>query len=64
MMHFDSWSDLWVMAGHGPYVWFCYAVFLCVLAVMVVHPLWRLAALKRRLKRRLSALESNQTSEE
>ena len=26
-MYFDSWSELWVMAGHGPFVWFSYAAF-------------------------------------
>lgn len=27
MMAFDSLSAFWVMEGHGPFVWTCYAVF-------------------------------------
>lgn len=46
-MAFDSFSAFMAMEGHGPYVWVCYAVFVALLAGMMV---WS-------LKRNLSALE-------
>jgi heme exporter protein CcmD len=52
------------MAGHGPYVWASYAAFTLVLGAMIIAPLWRLAALKRRLKQRYVALEKAQAVKE
>jgi len=63
-VYFESWSDLWNMAGHGPYVWASYAAFTLVLGAMIIAPLWRLAALKRRLKQRYVALEKAQAVKE
>ena len=63
-MYFDSWSDLWDMAGHGPFVWFSYAAFFVVVSLLVIMPLWRLASLKRRLRQRYLALEKTQSAEE
>jgi heme exporter protein D len=36
-MYFDSLGALWDMAGHGPYVWSCYGLFVVLLAVNVWH---------------------------
>ena len=63
-MYFETWSDLWAMAGHGPYVWFSYGAFFVVVALLVVIPLWRLGSLKRRLRQRYLALEKTQSSQE
>ncbi|MFK7913771.1 MAG: heme exporter protein CcmD [Pseudomonadales bacterium] len=41
---FDSMSDWFEMAGHGPYVWFCYA-----LALFVVLANWLWVRRSRRL---------------
>ncbi len=63
-MYFDSWSELWVMAGHGPFVWFSYAAFFVVISLLIIMPLWRLAGLKRRLRQRYRALEKTQSAGE
>ncbi|MDG0980691.1 MAG: heme exporter protein CcmD [Halieaceae bacterium] len=63
-MYFDSWSDLWSMAGHGPFVWFSYGAFFVVIGLLVIAPLWRLGSLKRRLKQRYLALEKTQSLQE
>ncbi len=51
--YFDSLSAAWQMAGHGPYVWFSYAIFLVVLVALVWSPLAR----QRHLLRELRAAE-------
>jgi|GEM_PF-190862 len=33
-MAFDSLSEIWTMAGHGPYVWTCYGVFLLAMLLL------------------------------
>lgn len=63
-MYFDSWSDLWAMAGHGAFVWFSYGVFFVVIGLLIITPLWRLSRLKHRLRQRYLALEETQSSQE
>ncbi|MEJ2415825.1 MAG: heme exporter protein CcmD [Exilibacterium sp.] len=38
---FNSLSEFWYMAGHGPYVWGCYLVTAMLLIYLVVMPLMR-----------------------
>ncbi|MCW8884080.1 MAG: heme exporter protein CcmD [Motiliproteus sp.] len=38
-MHFESFSDLIEMGGHGPYVWTCYAIAATILIYNIVSPL-------------------------
>lgn len=51
-MYFNSLQALLYMDGHGVYVWFCYAVVLLFLIVLVVYPLQKkrkaLLAIKQR----------------
>ena len=37
-MYFNNLSDLWTMAGHGPYVWAAYAISFVVLAGLIIIP--------------------------
>ena len=47
-MYFESVDALLYMAGHGPYVWSCYSLFIVLLAVNVWHARSeRLKALKQ-----------------
>ncbi|MBU2955282.1 heme exporter protein CcmD [Marinobacter sp. F3R08] len=39
-MAFDSLSAFWVMEGHGPYVWSCYAAFFLLMIGLMVWS-WR-----------------------
>ena len=34
-MYFESLTELWNMAGHGPYVWSCYGLFFSLLGINV-----------------------------
>lgn len=36
-MYFESLDTLWHMAGHGSYVWSCYALFVVLLSINVWH---------------------------
>lgn len=36
-MYFESVDALWHMAGHGPYVWSCYGLFIVLLVANVWH---------------------------
>lgn len=38
-MAFDSLHSFWVMDGHGPYVWTCYAVFFVAMITLVIWSL-------------------------
>lgn len=41
-MYFESFSALWAMEGHGPYVWSAYGVTFMVLLLLVVKAFyWR-----------------------
>ncbi|MFB2705688.1 MULTISPECIES: heme exporter protein CcmD [Marinobacter] len=51
-MAFDSFSAFMVMEGHGPYVWACYAVFVVLLAGMMVSSYKRNQSALRACQRR------------
>ena len=51
-MYFDSFSELWAMAGHGPYVWSAYAISAVVLVGSIVLPI-------RRYRSQLKQLQSH-----
>jgi heme exporter protein D len=36
-MFFNSLEDLWLMSGHGAFVWSCYGLFVGLLALNVWH---------------------------
>ena len=40
-MQFATFQEAFHMAGHGPYVWFSYAVTVIVLIALVVYPISR-----------------------
>jgi heme exporter protein D len=54
-MYFDSFSQLWHMDGHGPYVWGAYAIVLLVLIALVRAPLARRRRTLERVRARLRA---------
>lgn len=58
-MYFDSFGDLWSMAGHGPYVWSAYAIVALVIVVLVREPLLRRRRLLERVRRRAGFSSSN-----
>lgn len=51
-MYFDSLLDLWQMAGHGVYVWSCYALFVALLGIN----LWHGVSQRRRAIKQVRAL--------
>ncbi|GGC75109.1 heme exporter protein CcmD [Marinobacter halophilus] len=63
-MAFDSFSAFIAMEGHGPYVWACYAVFVVLLAGLMVWSVKRnqsvLGACQRRYE--TDAKTSGQTT--
>lgn len=50
MFQFDSVQAFWQMAGHGPYVWFCYAVTVTLMTLLIAQPLYRKRQLVRLIK--------------
>lgn len=57
-MYFDSFAELWHMAGHGPYVWVCYAVTFSVLIGLFVQPLRKKKQVLKAIKLRRLHQES------
>ena len=53
-MFFQSLTELWVMDGHGVYVWTCYAVTFAVLIGLVVYPVRKKKSLMKGIKQRLA----------
>lgn len=51
-MAFDSFSALIAMEGHGPYVWACYAVFVILVAGMMIWSARRNRAVMASCRRR------------
>lgn len=47
---FDSIADFMEMAGHGPYVWACYAITAVSMIYLAVVPLRRRKALFKEIK--------------
>lgn len=50
--YFADFSEFVHMGTHGPYVWACYLVMLCVLFVLGVFPNYRLRQLKKMTRSR------------
>ena len=48
---FESVGELLAMAGHGPYVWACYAITVAVLILLVVSPVRKKARFLREQRR-------------
>jgi len=58
-MVFESFSALLTMEGHGGYVWFCYAVFVVTISVL----LWQPVAAKRKfMQQQLANLRREQAA--
>lgn len=38
---FSDFQSLWLMGGHGPFVWTCYIVTWLALVFLVVQPVWQ-----------------------
>ncbi len=61
-MYFDSFAELWQMAGHGNFVWSAYGISFLVLGVLVLQPLLRYRRELARIKRSaVAALQQNAT---
>ncbi|MGM0953412.1 MAG: heme exporter protein CcmD [Pseudomonadota bacterium] len=56
-MAFDSFSAFIAMEGHGPYVWACYAVFLVLVAGMMIWSARRNRAIIEVCRRRFEQQE-------
>lgn len=50
---FDSLSALWQMAGHGPYVWACYAVTWIALLYLLLAPIRKRKQLLQQIHRQV-----------
>ena len=61
-MHFDSFAAALAMDGHGPYVWFVYAVALLVVSWMLLAPVLRSRRIMVRTRTRLRREERAQNS--
>ncbi|QKX17958.1 heme exporter protein CcmD [Microbulbifer sp. YPW1] len=61
---FDSFASFIAMNGHGPYVWFSYAVALLVLVALVVLPLLRQRQLRRDFGRQMRQEEARRRAAE
>lgn len=48
---FESLAGFWQMAGHGPYVWACYALTFVCLTMLLLAPLRRRRVLFEQLNR-------------
>jgi len=51
-MFFDSFESLWLMAGHGGYVWACYGLFITLLLANV----WRARKQRKKALKQVSAV--------
>ena len=47
-MYFNSLAEILSMGGHGTYVWFCFGLFLVIIALNV----WHVKSVAKRLKKR------------
>lgn len=58
---FESLAAFWQMAGHGPYVWACYAIVLVCLVWVFYAPIRRRKQLFAQIERqqRIAAYENN-----
>ena len=49
-MYFQTWSAVWQMDGHGPYVWGAYSLTLSVIIALVAIPLVRARNLTQEIR--------------
>lgn len=59
---FDSFSEFWVMAGHGPYVWACYGITVVCLMWLAISPLRRRKALLTEVLRQQRIAQAEQVN--
>lgn len=55
---FDDFASFLSMNGHGPYVWFSYAVTIAVLVALVLVPLMRQRKMREQFRRQLRREEA------
>jgi heme exporter protein CcmD len=55
----NAWGEFWAMGGHGQYVWPAFGLAFGILLAMALQS-W---LLRRRLRRRLAALQGNAAEE-
>jgi len=62
-MYFQTWSAVWQMDGHGPYVWGAYSLTILVIIILIAVPLVRSRDLTRAIhndeRRRAVAAEAS-----
>ena len=61
-MYFESLTELWQMAGHGPFVWSSYVITYFVWFLLILIPIRQLARHKRRIKARYEALHRREVN--
>lgn len=61
-MYFESLTELWQMAGHGPFVWSSYAITYFVWFLLMLIPIRQLSRHKRRIKARHEALHQREVN--
>lgn len=61
-MYFETLTELWRMAGHGPFVWSSYAITYFVWLVLILIPVRQLALHKRRIRARYEALRQKEVN--
>jgi heme exporter protein D len=49
-VYFDSIGEVFAMAGHGPYVWFCYGITALVLCVILFEARRRRLGAEQRVR--------------
>ena len=49
-MYFETWSAVWHMEGHGPYVWAAYSITALIILFLVVSPWLRGRQLTRDIR--------------
>jgi heme exporter protein D len=61
-MYFETLTELWQMAGHGPYVWSSYAITYLVWFFLIMVPIRQLSRQKRLTKARYEALRQREVN--
>ncbi|MDG1064954.1 MAG: heme exporter protein CcmD [Luminiphilus sp.] len=49
-MYFETWSAVWQMDGHGPYVWAAYSLTAFVIFLLIASPWFRARQLTQALR--------------
>ena len=61
-MYFETFTELWQMAGHGPFVWSSYAITYLVWFLLIMVPIRQLSRKKRRIRARYEALSQREVT--